>query len=80
LETEPEPEIADSYSLQEEPVAKPLRTPTRLEEIARNEPQVVNKIDRKLPLTRRQWILIGVLLAVNITILILLVFIVVINT
>jgi hypothetical protein len=80
VETEPPAEIADSYSLQEEPPHKPPRTPTRLEEIARSEPQVVTKISRKLPLTRKQWIWLGILIAVNIVILILLVFIVVINT
>jgi hypothetical protein len=80
LETQTPTEIKDIYTLQEEPVAKPPRTPTRLEEIARSEPQVVNKISRKLPLSRKQWIWIGILIAVNIAILIFLVFIVAVST
>ena len=80
VQTEPLPEITDSYALKEAQPVKPPRAPTRLEEIARSEPQIVTKLSRKLSLTRTQWIWIGLLIAINITILIILVFVVVFNT
>ncbi len=73
-------DIRDAYSLKEPPPPKPPREPTRLETISREEPKFVPRLLSMLPFTRRQWLLVGFLMIVNIIILLALVFVVVIST
>jgi hypothetical protein len=72
-------EIRDAYSLHEAPAPKPPAGPSRLEEIS-HEPGIIRWLSKYLPLTRRQWILVGILLVVNFFVLILLVIVVVVSS
>jgi hypothetical protein len=72
-------EIRDAYSLQEAPAPKPPSGPSRLEEIS-HEPGIIRWLSKYLPLSRRQWIWIGILLVINFFVLILLVIVVSISS
>jgi len=62
--------IHDDFSFIEiEPENKPKRKPmvtSHLLDVARGEPAFVEKASRKVPFSRKQWIMLGVLLVLNI--------------
>jgi hypothetical protein len=77
IEQNPPMEIQDAYSFQEEaPPRKPIRLP-QMPDVAREEPEIIKKVSRQAPFTKRQWLLLALLLVVNILILIVLVLVVV---
>ena len=63
-------EIDDIYSMREPPAPKKPAEPSKLSLMAREEPALVRRIAQRFPFTRRQWIMLGVLLVVNIVILV----------
>lgn len=77
-------EINDDFSLRgkkepEKPVHKPPAAPSRLATMTSVEPEIVRRVSSHIPFTRRQWILLGLLLLLAMIILIALVFVVLIN-
>ena len=69
-------EIRDVYTFHEEaPPRNPVRLP-QVPEAAREEPEIIKKVSQRAPFTKRQWLLLTLLLAVNITIIIILVLVV----
>lgn len=75
-------EIRDKYSFREEapPKAKKMpAAPSRLSTVGEEEPEVVKRLSKRLPFTRRQWLLLGLLLLINLLILAALIFVVVIS-
>jgi hypothetical protein len=77
-------EIKDDFSLREKkepekPVPKPPAAPSRLATLSREEPEIVRRVSRHVPFTRRQWIYLALLLLVTMVILLVLVFVVLIN-
>jgi len=77
-------EIKDDFSLREKkppekPVQKPPEAPSRLAALGREEPEIVRRVSRFIPFSRRQWIYLALLLLLTMLILIALVFVVLIN-
>jgi hypothetical protein len=77
-------DIRDDFSLREKkapekPVQKPPEAPSRLATMSREEPEIVRRVSRLIPFTRRQWIYLALLLLLTMIILIALVFVVLIN-
>jgi len=75
-----ENELRDAYTLREAPPPKKPAEPSRLAEISRAEPVIVQRLSKYLPFTGRQWVLLGLLLLVNFIILVGVVIIVLIIT
>jgi hypothetical protein len=78
-------EIKDDFSLREKkapekPVQKPVTAPSRLAMLGQEEPEIVRRVSRFIPFTRRQWIYLALLLLVTMIILVALVFVVIIYT
>jgi hypothetical protein len=76
-------EIKDDFSMREkkapkQPVPQPPAAPSRLAALGREEPEIVRRVSRFIPFTRRQWIYLALLLLVTIIILVTLVFVVMI--
>ena len=77
-------EIKDDFSLREKRAPKPSvpkspEAPSRLAAISRDEPEIVRRVSRFVPFTRRQWVYLALLLLVTLIILITLVFVVLIK-
>ncbi|MCC6958200.1 MAG: NERD domain-containing protein [Anaerolineales bacterium] len=73
-------EIDDIYSMREPPAPKKPAEPSKLSLMAREEPALIRRIAQRFPFSRRQWIMLGVLLVVNIVILVGIVVVVLIIT
>ncbi len=71
--------IHDGFSLREDSPPRETRTPTQLEIKSQNEPSFIRNITARLPLSNRQWILLGILVMINILIFLALVIVVVVN-
>ncbi len=52
---------------------QPARPPSRLEQVGSQPPAVIRRIDRRTNFTPRQWIIVGVLLAVNIIVVVIII-------
>jgi hypothetical protein len=76
-------EINDDFSMRDKKapkksVPKPPAAPSRLATLSRQEPEIVRRVSRFIPFTRRQWIYLALLLLVTMIILVTLVFVVMI--
>jgi|GEM_PF-1451248 len=74
-------DFRDDYSFREKrapekPVRQPVETPSRLAAMSREEPEIVRKVSRKVPFTRWQWLMLGLLVLTTIIILVGLVFVI----